>query len=248
MEPVLNADIPEQKEKLRRLFRVKATEIEMMGDRGYNLRNIYMMRSDQQFNPEPRNLSELRNPTLRLEQLLKFRADYNIFQSRQEFSCLYYRESDTTDQVLVLYLGSEPSKQVSKKDFAIFLSFIQTQLYRHIILITENGLNPENNNIVVNRTLGYKIEVFLDKQLAFNTTKHAYSPISIQHIPSKQVPQWAQREGIQADKLPMIMNNDTLAKWFGADPTDGFQLEVLGSTVDSSGYYRIVRLSPTIKK
>lgn len=248
MEPALNANIPEQKERLRRLFRVKATETEMMAQRGYRLDLISMLQSDHQFNPQPINLTNLKNPGLRIDQLLEFRQRTGMFQSRQEFSSLYYKSENPEDRVLVLYLGNEPGKQVAKKDFAIVLAFIQTQKYRHIILMTETGLNSESNNFVTNRIIGYKIEVFLDKQLAYNITKHALAPIVIQHIPARQVSQWAQREQIQADKLPMIMNNDDLAKWFGSDPFDGFQLEVMGATTDTSGYYRIVRQSPTVKK
>ena len=70
MEPVLNANIPEQKERLRRLFRVKATETEMMKQRGYRLDAVTMLKNDQRFNPKYINLSGLSNPKLRLEELL----------------------------------------------------------------------------------------------------------------------------------------------------------------------------------
>jgi hypothetical protein len=248
MESALDENVPEQKERLRRLFRVKATETEMMAQRNYRLDMVSMLRNDHQFNPQPINLANLRNPEIQINQLLDFRRQTGMFQTRQEFSSLYYKNDNIEDRVLVLYLGNEHGKQVAKKDFAIVLAFIQTQMYRHIILITESGLNPESNNFVNNRTIGYKIEVFTDLQLAFNITKHAFAPITVQHIPFKQVSQWAQYENIQAEKLPMIMNNDSLGKWFGADPLDGFQMEIMGASSDSLGYYRITRQAPMVKK
>lgn len=248
MEPALDTNIPEQKERLRRLFRVKATETEMMVQRGNRLDLVSMMRSDRNFHPQQIDLTGLRNPTLRPEALLQYRQQTGLFQSRQEFSSVYFSATNPEDRILVLYLGNEPGKQVAKKDFEIVLLFIQTQAFRHIILITETGLNSENNNFVINRTLGYKIEVFLDTQLAFNRTKHALAPISTQHIPARQVPQWARDEQIQAEKLPMILNIDILAKWYGANPYDGFQTEVISATNETGIYYRITRQAPAVRK
>ena len=117
-----------------------------------------------------------------------------------------------------------------------------------MILITETGLNSESNNIVTNRTIGYKIEVFLDYELAFARPKHALSPISVKHIHSNQLKQWSQDEHIQPEKLPMVLTIDPISKWFGANPMDGFQYEIMGTTTDTAGYYRIVRQTPSIKK
>ena len=72
---------------------------------------------------------------------------------------------------------------------------------------------------------GVKIEVFVDRELAFNVTKHALAPISIKHIPARDVSSWAQQEGFQAEKLPMLITSDPLAKFYSALPLDCFQLE-----------------------
>ena len=248
MEPVLNESIPEHREILRRLFRVKATETEMMGRRGYRLNSVIMFQSDYNFNPNPLDLSGLSNPALRFETLLQSRRDSGRFKSRVEFSSLYENLTNSADQVLVLYLGSAPGKQVAKDDFKIVLDFIQTQKFRHMILISERGLNPENTNMVTNRTIGYKIELFKDQDLAFNITKHALSPISTIHIPIIQREQFAQEEGLQPDKLPMIMSDDSNAKWYGAVAGDCFMSEVMGATTDSSITYKITRQAPTVKK
>ena len=49
MEPTLDANDPIQREQLRRLFRVKRTETEMMAERGYRLDTAHVMRSDRTF-------------------------------------------------------------------------------------------------------------------------------------------------------------------------------------------------------
>lgn len=247
MERTLNANIPEEKEKLRRLFRVKKTECEMLAQRGYRLDMVDMMRSDRSF--VKINLSGLQDPSLQLSTLLQFRDQQGIFRSRQEFSSIYYHSQDPRIKILVLYLGNEPGKQVAAKDFEIVMEFIQAQAQvadednriRRFILITETGLNPEKSNFVANRTPGYKIEVFLDVELAFNKTKHALAPIETVHIPARLVPQWAQEEKFQPEKAPMVLNIDANAKWYGAEPMDGFQHIIMGTTTETAGYYRICR-------
>lgn len=251
MEAPLDINIPAQKEQLRRLFRVKRTEGEMMLTRGYVLNPVYLMRSDRSF--VSANLSWLQDITLPFDTTLQVRQQYGIFLSRQEFSSIY-TNADGTKQILVLYLGNEPGKQVAKKDFQIVHDFIQTAQYHNIIIITETGLNPENTNFVRNRTSGYTIEVFTDNMLAFNRTKHALAPISINHIPNtpnnpnNPVSQWAQQEGLQPEKLPMMLNIDTVAQWYGAKPLDIIEGECLGVTTDTAYFARIVRQTPAAKK
>lgn len=245
MEAPLDVNNPAQKEQLRRLFRVKSTEGEMMLTRGYVLNPVYLMRSDRSF--VSANLSWLQDINIPFDVKLQFRQQYGVFLSRQEFSSVY-TNADGTKQILVLYLGNEPGKQVAKKDFQIVHDFIQTKQYHNIILITETGLNPENTNFIRNRTSGYNIEVFLDVEMAFNRTKHALAPISINHIPSSQISQWAQQENLQPEKLPMMLNIDTVAKWYGAHPLDVVDGECMGVTTDTQYFARIVRQTPAAKK
>lgn len=251
MERALDANNPEEREKLRRLFRVKKTEGEMLARRGYRLDIVDVMKSDRSFVRV--NLSGLQDPALQLPTLLEFREKYGLFRSRQEFSSIYYHAQDPKIKVLVLYLGNDPGKQVGTKDFNIFHEFIQaqariqdeTQRIRHFILITETGLNSEKSSFIANRILGYKVEVFLDVELAFNKTKHALAPIETVHIPARMVKWWAQEEQFQPEKAPMVLNVDANAKWYGAEPMDGFQHIIMGTTTDTAVYYRICRQATT---
>jgi len=248
MEAPFNPDLPQDREKLRRLFRIKRVEGEMMKDRGYSLEEVYMMKTDQTSTRtfQAVNLTGLQNPNLPLTSLLQFRSQNNLFQSRQEFSSIYI-DRERQRQILVIYLGNDPGKAVGKKDFKIVLQFIQTGQYHNIILVTETGLNADSAN-TIRRTDGYDIEVFKDIEFAFNPLKHSLSPISVKHIPGDQVSAWAQKEGLQPEKLPMILDIDPIAKWFGARPYDVFQYELLGTETDTIGFYRITRQAPVVKK
>jgi DNA-directed RNA polymerase subunit H (RpoH/RPB5) len=174
--------------------------------------------------------------------MLQHRAQTGLFQTRQEFSSVYYT-SDGQRRLVILYLDNETGKHVSKKYFEIVDVFIAQQ-FRELILVTTTGLNPEHNNRVRTRMPNYKVEVFLDAELAFNRTKHAYAPIEVTHIPGNQKSEWGRQEGIRPEKLPMMLDTDIIAKWHGAQPLDVFQMELLGTTTDTFGYNRIVRMAP----
>lgn len=252
MSNTFDLNKPEDREKIRRLFRVKKTEGEMLATRGYTLNEVYLLKNVESYQNEPvtyvpYNLSELQSPNLPLETILQLQQKYGFF-SRQSFSSLYYNPNNRQDLVLVLYLNNDPDKVVNKEQFKIVENSIQTGKFRHIILITEIGLSPDLDNAIRNNYIGYKIEVFLDIELAFNITKHALVPIKIYHVPAQYVAQWAQSEGLQPDKLPMIQTNDKVAKFYGANSMDGFQFEIMGTTTDTAAYYRIARMTPAVKK
>lgn len=241
MDRILNPQIPGDKEKLRRLFRVKRIEGEMLSQRGYTLNDIYLINEQ---GPYKRiDLSGFQNPRFTLDDFLRYG-----FNSRQSLNSLYYNPNNHQDVVVVIYLNNDPKSNVKDKDFQFAKNLINTQTYRHFILITETGFT-DNINTYIRNIIGYKIEVFLDQDLALNSTKHALAPIKITHIPSRQTPQWAHQEGInQKEKLPIIFNTDKIAKWYGANSEDIFQLVIMGATTDTAGFYRITRTAPEGKK
>ena len=268
MERPLNPELAAERERLRRLFLMKKTEGEMLSQRGYMLNQVAMMKADRSFivvdlswlqNPLLGMAAGVEEPTLSNDSpgfraFLEYRTRTGLFQSRQEFSSIYYDVNGKP--LVVLYLANKPGKQVSKEEFEIVNLFIQLGAqqasqaqpqtrYRDFILLTETGLNPVNTNKLRNRTLGYNIEVFHDIELAFSRVKHGLAPITVEHIPKANIAQWAQREQIQPEKLPMELNLDAVAKWFGAQPFDVLQTELMGTTTDTIGYARIIRQTPT---
>lgn len=273
MEAPLDPLLPADREKLWRLFLMKKTEGAMLSQRGYMLNQVAVMKlSGAQRNfPIETWLPSLQNPLLGMtpemeeptlpndspgfRAFLQHRSETGYYQSRQEFSSIYYDVNGKP--LVVLYLPNRPGKKVSKEEFEIVNTFIQLgaqhgdhpqMRFRDFILVTETGLNAINTNKLRNRTIGYNIEVFLDSELAFPRVKHAYAPITVEHIPKSNIPQWSQQEQIQPEKLPMVMNLDAVAKWYGASPFDVLQTELLGTTTDTIGYARIVRQTPVSKQ
>ncbi len=241
MNRILNPQIPEDKEKLRRLFRIKRIEGEMLSQRGYTLEDVYLLKN---MIPYTRiNLSGLQNPRFTYDLFLQ--AGFN---SRESLNSLYYNPNNNQDIVVVIYLNSDPKSNEKDRYFQDAKNLINTQTYRHFIFIREIGLT-DNVNTYIRNSIGYKIEVFLDQDLALNPTKHALAPIKITHIPSGQTQQWAQQEGIdQKEKLPIILNVDKIARWYAGSSGDIFQFVIMGATTDTAGFYRLTRTAPQGKK
>ena len=137
----------------------------------------------------------------------------------------------TSNTLLVLYLYSEPEGKVIKDTFSVVHTFIATQKYHHMILITQNGLGSTQKEFIQHRTAGYHIEEFLDKQLAIDPLKHALSPITIKYIRAEEANEWAREEQLQPHQLPMMLTNDAIGKRYGASPYDIFQTEIIGFSV-----------------
>lgn len=246
MSKILNQDNPKDREVLRRLFMVKKTEGEMMKLRGFDLNNIYMVNTENNF-MGPLSLAALQEPDHPFAKVLQWRKETGLFATRRDFSSLY-RNTDNTRQVLVLYLDNKPGKQVAKQEFNPVRLFIKTGQIHHIIVITETGLSSANMSAIKDQMPNYNIEVFTDQELAFNHLKHVLSPISITHIPGDQVSAWSAKEGLSREQLPMILNMDSLTKFYGARPLDVMQYVILGTGTDTAGYYRVVRQTPSVRR
>lgn len=234
------------RETLRRLYKVKRTEGEMMKQRGYRLDNLSVIDFNTNQFVGPISVEGLQNPNNPLDLILTWAAENGIFQSRKSFSSVY--ENAEGHQVLVLYLENSPGKQVDKKGMNIVRTFVSSGVVNHIIIITETGLNPNNSSEIKDRITSVKIEVFLDKELAFNHLKHVLAPISIRHIKSEDAAKWAAAEGVTRDQLPLIFNTDTISKYYAAKPLDIMEYELLGTNTETMGYYRVVRPAPSQRR
>jgi len=250
MELPLNINNSEQLEKLRKLFKVKKTEGEMMKLRGYDLNVVNLLTIEPKISFMPIDMNWLQEPYLQFSDILKIREDNNIFKNRQEFSSVYMNKA-TEDKILVLYLGNEPGKQVGTDDFKLFLLFLSLKQYHHIIIITETGLNPDKKNYIKTQIgNNYNIEIFFDHELAFNKLKHAYNPLEIVYIPNTdgKPGKYAAKEGLQLNKLPMMLEDDIKAKMYNSKPQGLFMLIQMGLNTETSVMYRLVRQTPTVAK
>jgi DNA-directed RNA polymerase subunit H (RpoH/RPB5) len=245
MSEELNPGFPEHNTALKRLFKVKQTELAMISCRGYNINRTFQLSSivDKKYNFAEVDLSHLANPSFSYQDFLGARVDNNLFKSRQDFTAIYYKG---VSPICVVYVGNEPNSQTTSKYMTIvkvlLLTFSGTDSdINDWIIVSQNGLNAESLNFIKTNVAGKHIEVFLDVQLAYKYIAHSYCPISVSIIRAEDVEKWAVEENIQPEKLPMILSTDPIVKWYGAKPHDVVISEILGTIYDSSIMYRIVR-------
>lgn len=231
-------------ESLRRLLVVKRTELEMVRDRGVDVSTGELM-VDGSFTPV--DLSFMLDPSATPESraVQSFRDETGYLAGRESFTALYPKHDasgNVTGRLLVVYLTSSPGKKVSRDHFQLVNAFV-LEGYKQFVLVSENGLNADAKSQITSRMPSCKFETFLDVELAFNPTKHSLAPIRITHVPSSGVSEWAEKERVTPTELPLILETDIIARWYGARPYDVFQSELLGTTTDTMGYNRMVRKS-----
>ena len=253
MSTSLNVDNPRHKEQLRRLFRVTRTLLTMMKDRGYSLDNVSF------FPPREAggalfqshiNASWIIRPEITFENFLQYREQTRLFQNRQEFSAVFYIFTGdmqyVTEMTKVFFLTNEPGKAVSKDNALVLFhdidSYEKGAFSPKYIVISEEKLTPGVKKTIQTTNLnGRSIEEFRDVEFAFNRTKHALAPIELQYAKGKDAEKVAAEEEIDHRKVPFILNTDPISKWYGAKAGDLFVTEIMGTTTDTEGYYRLVR-------
>lgn len=223
---------------LNRLYKVKRGEIRMMRLRGYDISSVALYVGDNtwQKNTDMRPLIDLS-----FEEFLKLPQDLYPFRDRREFSSIYYKSSSPDESVIIIYTDPNGGKPASTAAAAFAFAVISSGQFKHIIIISENGLDSMHNTIVEKEVMGRKVELFTDKELVILATEHAYAPISIEYIKKEETEKWAEREGIVAKDLPLIEKKDAIAKVFGANVAEIFQAEVVNADGTVGIFSRRVR-------
>lgn len=232
--------LSKEQQYLSRLFKVKRTECRMMDLRGYDISKVYVYsHGDQWFKDEDLNI--FMPPHTFEEFYQKHVVERGLFKERKQFTSIYTKKDDENDRVCVVYTDPNKGKKVSTAGFAFAMTLISSFSFNHIIIVTENGLDPKRITLVKKDVKGQWIEVFSDKELVILPFEHVYSPIHIKYIPEEKTEEWAKEEGLVLKDLPLIKTTDAMAKIFGARIKDGIQSTVINADGELGVFYRRVR-------
>lgn len=240
----LDTNNKKDREKLRRLFIMKKTEIAMMADRGFNTETVQLLQLNKTISTLQFNFNLIKDLTF--EQFVAFRNSNNIFPNRESFSCIYYK-SVTNDKgqqflfpMLVMYLGCSPFEKTCSTYTEKLNVLLATMRFHNIILITENGISTKEKTRLLKLTAGINFWFFDDYELAFNRTKFALAPIQTYYWSPDLVPTFEKEEELQAKQLPCMSKNDILAKWYGSNVGGVFTELIMGTDTNQEVFYRIV--------
>ncbi len=251
----LNPENKKDREKLRRLFLVKKTELQMILDRGFSIVYSHALHFDRsQISFTSLNYEFMLNPNLTFEEFLEWRNKNTngVFKTRENFSSIYYKNVQNAQgqtfilPLLVMYLDSPAHDKTTGAYMMKLNKMMETTKYHNIILITEQGLSTKEINRLKTSTAGITFTYFQDSDLAFNRTKFALAPIRVIYYEPNQVPRFEEEEQLSFKQLPFITSNDLLSKWYGATSGGVFTELIMGVETSSEVFYRTVVIS-TVK-
>lgn len=186
------------------------------------------------------------------EHLKVYFTNLGLFQNRNKFSAIFAKkgtpnqinQGNTANQIAVIYLSNEKDKQVNIKDFKLVDVFIQQFNIKNIIIISENGLNPNRISYINEQQQGINFTLFLDIEFAYDKTKHALCPIETKIIKSEDSGEFEAIEELNIKKLPLIFETDAYGKLFGIKKGDIVQDVVMGETFEKKIFYMLTRSMP----
>lgn len=137
---------------MEQLFEMKKTQVEMVQDRGYDI-------------PE----EELQLLDMSFRQFLSVNSEI----SRDELSQVYSFKG--TPQLMVNYLNrSQDSKQISTEVVRLAIDQAKSLKLKELIIVIEIPLSSKaKEDLTIS---GLKHQVFFDKDLSYNPTRHVDSP------------------------------------------------------------------------
>eukprot|EP00930_Biecheleria_cincta_P061312 TRINITY_DN46890_c0_g1_i1.p1 TRINITY_DN46890_c0_g1~~TRINITY_DN46890_c0_g1_i1.p1 ORF type:complete len:212 (-),score=50.60 TRINITY_DN46890_c0_g1_i1:67-702(-) len=180
-------------DEVTKLWRVRKTVFQMLGDRGY-------------FVPE-KSLSETKEE---FESAWK-EAQENS-QGRERFLILVHKK-DNRDQQLIVFFPDE-NKRVGVKPIRILAEKMDERKIREAILVVKQPLTPLAKTAIQEASAKMRIEVFAENELIINITHHELVPKQVV-LTEEEKQQLLNRYKMKPTQLPRVQVTDPLARYFG---------------------------------
>ena len=217
---------------LYRLLRTKQNELKMVEMCGYDLDPAEFMMPGQKPNVpgEPvdfvdvddgdgkfiETLHKIKKARFTLEDFKSFINTYRVFTTRTGFSTLYRRKTDPDDTIFVVYLPNLPGRDTRKDDFIIFDNIVLTQLYKKILIVTQQSLTPSNQKCIDDQIKSIRVIQFTDSQFSVDITKHAFAPLKTMTIDDDESGITTEMNQDPERKMyPRLKMTDPQSRWLG---------------------------------
>ncbi|KAM0679072.1 hypothetical protein BDAP_000452 [Binucleata daphniae] len=198
--------------------------------------------------------NELYNIYLCRSTLLQMLQDRKYPQNTTTKECTFemftklYPNASTDRNTLKMHVQkeNEPVKmvhyfdeeKVGLKNLKIIIDNFERQGIFNIILVCKDSLSPASMKHLES-LVGFNIEVFKEKELLFNITKHDLVPVH-RILNEEEKKEMMTMRRIKEHQLPRILIGDPVAKYFGAKRGDVFEILRKSETAGMAVYYRIV--------
>lgn len=218
------------------LYLAFMTTIEMMRDRGYVIPEKYTNHLKSSFRyPEEefhkiinraiKNgntdimtlMEETRNDILNSQKRHKydFIKDCNkecekVNTSIESYLTEVYEHSTNGDKCLVYFAGLPQKEKMGKEYIKQVIIMLENIECDHVIMIIGKKLTPDAINQIKKLTV-YTFEIFEEKDLTYNPTKHIYVP---KHVPLSEE-EVKELDSDELDKFPMLLKTDIICRYHG---------------------------------
>ena len=149
---------------------------------------------------------------------------YTVVQSEEDILI-----GDSQDERIIVFNNKESITIANIKEY---VGFMDESGLKHAIIIYNNTITPQANKTI--ETLpNMEIEIFLEKSLIYNITKHRLVPTHVNLSPAETMI-FKKKYGI---KLPVIQKSDSIARFYNYKSGDIIKI----TRKDGIVVYRIVK-------
>ncbi|KAM0674130.1 hypothetical protein GVAV_002203 [Gurleya vavrai] len=199
------------KNEMHDIFLCRSTIIQMLSDRGYPLNSTTNELSFTDFQTFYPNAA----------------TDRNVIKIHVQ-----------KDNELPLVVHFFDEAKVGLKNLKVIIDTYERQNIKNIILICRENLSPSGNKHLES-LVNFRIEVFKEKELLFNVTKHDLVPKHrVLNVDEKK--ELLEQRRIKESQLPRILRSDPVSRYYGVKPGDVFEILRKSETAGTALYYRLV--------
>mmetsp|Transcript_58844 Transcript_58844/g.117744 ORF Transcript_58844/g.117744 Transcript_58844/m.117744 type:complete len:213 (+) Transcript_58844:66-704(+) len=201
-----------------KLWRVRKTVFQMLGDRGYHVAE--------------KNLDEKKE---------EFEAMWKAAQEdgggRERFIILVHKKNYPDQQLIVFF--PEENKRVGVKPIRILAEKMDEKKIKEAILVVRQPLTPLARTAVNEALSKMRIDVFHENELIVNITHHELVP---KHVPltDEEKQQLLNRYKMKPSQLPRVQLSDPLPRYFGLQRDDVMKIIRPSETAGRYVTYRLV--------
>ncbi|KAF5729314.1 RNA polymerase II fifth largest subunit putative isoform 2 [Tripterygium wilfordii] len=194
-----------------RYYLSRRTVLEMLRDRGYDVADAELIRSQTEFRAV-------------------FGEDPDLERLRIRVSL----RSDPRKKILVIFMGTNV---ITKPSIRALRGQILHEQLHGLILILQSKMNAFARKEL--QTFGFKVEIFQITDLLSNVTKHLLMP-KVEVLTAEEKIMLMKKYKLEDKQLPQMLATDAVARYYGLEKGNVVKFSYAGGLADSIETYRNV--------
>lgn len=199
---------------MQRLLDIKKTQIEIVRDRGYDIGT-----EAEILDMDSREFKHYIEGLLRANKGKTF-TQRSIMSNR-------YKKIGNESEVISVFYGElkPPEKQISSREIQSFTGTVNNMnskgdiVIKEVIIIVDGVLSSQANNAIKTQPSDIFYQVFYDSDIRYNPTTHVDTPVHIK-LTEEQGIEKLRELMVDQSKLPLMLDSDPIAKYYGWRPGD----------------------------